>query len=347
MTFHGRNGALLTALCTAFALAFAGSASAAHDLKIYKAEKHLDLVSDSKAYNLSCDPGDYAVDGMWRIDHGDQDDDDLYPQSIGRAVDVLEAYPTSDDTYHFQFYKNVIGRAQIKVFLTCVGAKTYSADGHDHTLSYTQPTSGAFVAGVANDQAAVFGQDNICPKDTFISGTGFKIDYTPDLDGDPSPYVARMFRSTLSDDGTPQSRLRGWKWSFANGAFTTVDYYAHCLAKKVPAAGTPPEKHKIIYRFQGQGTSATVPQSETLGNGVSTKRISCASHYKAVVAGFELIGGQGSANDPFLAAAGPAYWYLGMDPQPKSRDFRFLNTSSPYADGSAELVAICLNYRTT
>jgi hypothetical protein len=346
MTFHGRNGALLTALCTAFALAFAGSASAAHDLKIYKAEKHLDLTADETSYDLSCDTGDYAVDGMWRIDHGDQDDDDLYPQAIGRAVDVLEAYPSSDDTYHFRFFKNVIGRAQVKVFLTCVGAKTYSADGHDHTLIYTKPTSGAFAAGVANNQAPIFAQNNICPKDTFISGTGFKVDFTPDGDGDPSPYTARLFQSTLSDVASPPSNLRGWKWSFAGGAFTTVDYYAHCLAKKVPLAGG--EKHKIIYRFQGQGTT-TGPDVEAISTGVQTARISCASHYKAVVAGFQL-GSPGASQgpatmDPFLGVNGPGWWYLGMDPQPKSRDFRFLNaTGSPF---NAELVAICLNYRTT
>lgn len=344
MTIHGRDGALLTALCAAFALALSGSALAAHDLKIYKVERQVDLVSDFTTVDLKCDTGDYAVDGMWRIEHGDQDDDDLFPQAIGRAVDVLAAFPkadtgspAADSIYQFDFYKNVIGRAQAKVYATCVGARSYSADGHSHPLVYTKAAAAPFVAGIAPAQTPVYAQSNICPAGTFVAGTGFKVNFTPDADGDPAPYVGRMERSTLFD-----SSLRGWKWSFSSGP--SVDYYAHCLAKKVTPAGG--EKHKIIYRYQGQGSTSS-PLSTSIGNGVSTKRISCASHYKAVVAGFEIVGGPGSAPDPGTGGSSPAYWYLGMDPNPKSRDFRFLNTSSPFAAGTVELVAVCLNYRTT
>ena len=93
MRTHGRTRLLIGVLSLAFA-ALPASAMAAHDLGIYKVEKHVDLDSDETIVDLSCYANDFALDGMWRIDHADQDEDDTHISFLGRAVDVEWAYPT-------------------------------------------------------------------------------------------------------------------------------------------------------------------------------------------------------------------------------------------------------------
>lgn len=70
-----------------------------------------------------------------------------------------------------------------------------------------------------------------------------------------------------------------------------------------------------------------------------------------IVAGFSLHPPVPTMADPntsdFPGLFVPKWWYLGMDPQPKARDFRFLNSDSVASVGLPDLYAICLNYRTT
>ena len=77
------------------------TAIAGHDLVMYKAEIQVDLVSDKQDHTVSCDVGDHVLDGMWRVDHADQDDYVAELPLIAGAVDVLQAYPSSDRTYTF------------------------------------------------------------------------------------------------------------------------------------------------------------------------------------------------------------------------------------------------------
>src|SRR4051794_22791156 len=85
--------------------AMAGGKS--HLLGNYKVEKHIDLEGEEGTYTLSCNGTDIAVDGMWRIDNVDQDNDwvDPYTPTGNPANDVLlsvqavAAYPTSNSTY--------------------------------------------------------------------------------------------------------------------------------------------------------------------------------------------------------------------------------------------------------
>jgi hypothetical protein len=346
MQIHGRTRALIGVLATAFALVIPASALAAHDLGIYKVEKHFDLDSDDLSIDLSCKTGDYALDGMWRIDHADQDDDDLNDTAIGRAVDVLEAWPSAIDTYTFHFVKNAIGRAQIKVFATCIRNDTHSASGHSHTLTYTQATGYARPAGNTVNGATPwsnspgFGQwsdSTICPSKTMVAGTGFRILYTPDAEGDPTPYLGHLSASWPTNANT--TSVRGWEWAFDLSLDTaaSVKFYASCLARLVPQ-GASTEKHKLIYRYQS--SSATLA-----ANKVSNPRHSCGAAYKAVVAGFDFQASLASVVDPFDGVSRKNPWYLGMNPQPKSRDYRFLNASG--GTPSVDLYAICLNYRTT
>lgn len=337
MRIHGRNRALIGVLAATFMVAIPGTAFAGHDLGIYKVEKHVDLDSDEQAVDISCNNGDYALDGMWRIDHADQDDDDLYVSSIGRAVDVLEAYPldgpaagTNYDSYHFLFEKNAIGRAQVKVFLTCIGKQTEQSDGHSHLLDVVVQPTHTNLAGVGDYDTT----NTACPINSFIAQTGYSI--APSVTG-PNPYVGHLSESI------PYANSRGWTWKMdlSQEPAAVVTYYWSCVKRKLIAAGG--ENHKLVYKNQG-------PESNSIpGNKVTTKRLECKSAYKAVVAGFSFYPAPSSIgfdpNPDFASFKVPKHWWLGMDPQPKNRDFKFLNSEA--APFNVDLRAICLNYRTT
>src|SRR3954454_8051099 len=100
---------------TAFALALPASAHAggAHLLRLYKVEKHVDLEGDAQ-YTVKCPNGDYATDGMWRVDQVDQDND--LPGNIKEYVAVYAAYPDSSDKseYHFKLENLAGGDSQVK-----------------------------------------------------------------------------------------------------------------------------------------------------------------------------------------------------------------------------------------
>ena len=65
--------ALLLTVAGALLLPAIASASPTHFTKVYKIEKQLDLNGHQSAHeHLYCEAGDYAIDGMWRVDNVDQ-----------------------------------------------------------------------------------------------------------------------------------------------------------------------------------------------------------------------------------------------------------------------------------
>jgi hypothetical protein len=349
------------------ALALPSTALAGHDLVIYKQEAHVDLSADELVTSVSCNPGDHVLDGMWRIDHADQDDYVPGLELISGAVDVISAYPSSDSTYTFSFVKNAIGRAQVKIFVTCLAAKT-SGDAHQHTLnafvksdgttpalaSYDSTTQtvtgvGGFLKTTANATA--------CPAGTRLVSPGFQS--TNITDGtnptDPSAGMMRLYKSSSSNGND-------WQWKWENSALPTgykvdVTAYWRCLKIKVPQSGF--DKHKLIFKFKN-------PKTFNPGkNKVSEGQYNCGDHYKAIVAGFTIgdddggtVGpaavdvasfasdGSGLFSTPPSGSAFNNVFYLGMDPRPKTRAFRFSNRSTTRTY-DVILRALCLNYRTT
>jgi hypothetical protein len=348
MHIHGRNRVLLGALIAAFALLIPANAFASHDLGIYRVEQQVTLDSDQQTADLSCDAGDIALDGMWRVDHADQDDDDLYKTALGRAVDVLEAYPKLGfgvasnghrDTYHYLFEKNAIGRVQLKVFMTCIRQDTHQTSGHSHAIQVTNFTSGGGDPGTFSSTP--------CNVKEFVSTPGFKIAWTGEPGTDPVPYLGRVSTSWPTPTPTPSSttsNMRSWDWVIDLSQDTgtpSVTYYWSCVKRALPLSGG--ERHKLVYRYDGQLTHSIGASS------VQTVRQSCGAAYKAVVAGisfpFSNAFTDPNTDYPFATFPEPYVWWLGMDPQPKSRDFKFLNADS--AAHNVKTAAICLNYRTT
>ena len=372
MSHHGRRGALAIAATLVCALALPSTALAGHDLVIYKQEAHVDLSADDYTTSVSCNPGDHVLDGMWRIDHADQDDYIPGLELISGAVDVTSAYPSSDSTYTFTFWKNAIGRAQVKIFVTCLANQT-SGDAHQHTFASTgvQPNlsftkADATSTGFDTSTQTVTGTGTLikttanaatCPNGYRLVSPGFQTTNIKDNLGnatDASAGMMRLFKSTSSNGND-------WQWKWENSALPTgykidVTVYSRCLKVKVPVNGF--DKHKLTFRFKN-------PKTFNPGkNRVSEGQYNCGDHYKAIVAGFSIPeddGGTGPAavdvasygsdgsglfSTPPSGSAFNNVFYLGMDPRPKTRAYRFSNRSTTRTY-DVILRALCLNYRTT
>lgn len=338
MTIHGRRSALLVALGAVFVVPGPGTALAGHDLGISKVEKQVDLTARTTTVELRCYPGDYAMDGMWRIDAVDQDARDLFVTAIGRAVDVQAAYPIVGTTanpgmhrdgYRFTFLKNATGRVQLKVFATCLQPKTV-VNGHRHAITVDRK-------GPIDDPDGAYVTSPTCGRGEFVAQPGFEVlNANP---GAPDPFIGHVWASYPSTTTT-------WSWALdlSQDATTTshVNFYWSCVDKQLLNAGGT--RARLVYRLKT--TTVGLPAQN-----VTTRRIQCPSLYKAIVAGFRFPGpiASGPGWDPNPAFASfilPKQWWLGMDPQPRNRDFRFLNSDTATFNGTV-LSSLCLNYRTT
>lgn len=319
-------------------LALPGAAHAGHDLSFYKAEAQVDLESDEKTVDLACNPGDPVLDGMWRIDHADQDDDDMWLTAIARSVDVVRAIPIDGSTYRFTFVKQAIGRVQAKVFVTCLKAKSSMNAGHKHAFVLTDYFNQTDVSAWNNTEFTPDWDwipdngDPACPAGYWAVSPGFE--FTSPAYDVLEPGSFRMYRSQYSD-----YKMRNWTWAFqfpASGGKVSLRLRCLRIAIDTIAYGTGTERHKFVGKYMQYSPTF---KKKRVYEGQST----CGSHYKAVVSGFAI--------DPTLVGAGlndwPAtkLWYLGMDPRIKTRALKVLNSG-----GTNQLVdmrTLCVNYRTT
>lgn len=336
MHSHRWSRARLAALTVAlFALAVPGSALAGHDLTVYKAEKQVDMDSDEVTVDLGCKSGDHVLDGMWRVDHADLDHDDNWITAIARAVDVTTATPIDGSTYRFHFVKQAIGRAQLKVFVTCLASETSKDRGHQHPIvvtdffnqTQTQWNNTAITPDWDWDPA---NGETACPAGSWAISPGFEFT-APAWD----EMEAGSFRPYQSEYAS--YRMQNWTWAFqfpASGG--TVNLRMRCLRMRVTAAGTPAESHRLVTRYQQ--FSPTIR-----GRRVDEGQAICGEMYKAMVSGFAI--------DPSFVGPGlndwrtTKLWYLGMDPRLKSRSLRILGSGRDKQP--IDTRTLCLNYRTT
>jgi hypothetical protein len=328
-------------------LCLPGSALAAHDLRLYKVEKQVTIDSDGETETVSCtSPNDYALDGMWRIDHVDYDEDVLFKDLI-ISTDVLQAENDAVDksTYNFAFTKNAIGRVQLKVFIACLENRTASDASHTHGFTVSAQKTISAVGVPAGDHT--FGDDLVgpnphpfavdadagpagnqaCAKDQVVVSPGFTVSPTGTDPEVPDQY-GRPIASTLAGAPNPSgsANRNSWRWRFRIAQPVDIRVSVRCLTIKVGPASSGTSKHKLIVKRNKDVTKSFGP------NAVSEQSLICGDHYKAVVAGWHL-------NSPDYE------WFLGMDPRLKSRAYRVFNSDG--VSHTVDLAALCFNYRTT
>jgi len=113
---------------SAFAGNSAGGVAQRHLLDMYKVEQFVGLDAGDSADGLQvkCPNGDYAVDGMWRIDqvnfNAQIDDQGPFGDwNRYNGVDVFQSESVAKDTWEFTLVNNTDEDAQAKVWVTCLG----------------------------------------------------------------------------------------------------------------------------------------------------------------------------------------------------------------------------------
>lgn len=306
-----------------------------HEVYMYKVEKQVDLgeFPDGDTHDhLYCNDGDIALDGMWRVDHVDQydpsdaDPDDPVTYNDERDVVVYASYPdgADDRKWHFRLENLAQGSAQVKLFITCVRGHTEATANHAHDVVisqvYTDSSHNALVAG-ANE----FDFNGTCDPGYYAAAPGFNF---------KNDEYNQIFRSW------PITGARSWHWAFkVTDPNPDLDVYVRCLRKKVSSEFGPgaskKHTHQIPMTFRpglGGFSTTVAPQDRSV-----ERRFDCDQgagdyhNYKAMVGAFWI-------EDPFHT------WFLGMDPRPKQRAFRFLWDGG--GSNQIYLGALCVRART-
>src|SRR4051794_7181082 len=324
---------VLGAIAALAAMALPSSASAkAHLLKLYKVEKHVDLTGQDDIYTVTCPDGDLALDGMWRIDNVDQDNDYTYdPFPTGNpGFDVLRSVrptmsrATSDSSFDFSFTPLSGGDVQIKLWVTCLGKKT-SPNGHFVTWDIVPGGS------TSVDDTAMLGSGTAtgaCPNGIVVQ-PGFQV-----MAGDADLVTSRP---TSPADTTWQ-----WRWDFVGVSPFQANLYWNCLDLRSNPAPDG-HRHRIVKQFRsndpGAPYNSTISSSPPLilHHAVREATLHCGDHYKGMIGGWNH--GFGHAGYGFL-------WYLGMDPRIKSRSFKWINAHG-VNDYRPDLYLVCFKDKTT
>jgi len=318
----------------------AGASKHKHEVTMYKVEKNVklagvdsDTVGDSLTQSLSCSPGDFILDGMWLISSVDQyqptppdpdDDDPLFPgggstSSDARDVYVAASYPSTTGSWFFQFENHAQGDAQLKIYATCIKNKT-EANKHVHSIVTTnfgnsgaQLTTqvGAFSKYMWENPSAACGAEQffVAPGFKFNSGSGRLVSSKPIYSG------------------------LGWHWEFASATAPTVTLYGMCLDRKV--ASYAGHRHVIAMKELPDlaGYNATIPVGDpTQAQFTCDQDYSEYHGYKAMVGWFDMTDWQHN-------------WFLGMEPRPKTRAYKFWNPGP--GSNHVRLGALCINSRTS
>ena len=297
MSMLRRTASLLMIAAFTLALPATSAHAGAKFLRMYKVEKHVDLEGDS-VYNLKCPDGDFAIDGMWRIDQVDQDPD--LPGDIREYVAVYAAYPDSGNKslYHFKIENLAGGNAQMKLFLTCLGHNTepnsYQVEWSLSNRKVDNHSGGPGLGSgfMPGGQQCGSGEQAVSPGFEFTSGVG------------------RLVGSRTSFGGSEPPLGRNWSQVFVLDEPSNWKTYMRCLDTK-SQPGPAGQRHRILARYAGGPTSNLT----MLGAGLTKEHQAvCGDHYKGMVHGFDT-----------TPAYAPYLYFWGMDPRIKARAYQFFN----------------------
>ncbi|MCW2967240.1 MAG: hypothetical protein JWM71_1012 [Solirubrobacteraceae bacterium] len=330
--------------------AFAG---ASHLLGSYKVEKHIDIDGEDGTYTVKCNGNDIAIDGMWRIDNVDQDNDYVYDTAptgnpawdVLNSVEPVSAYPTSATTFTFEFLPLSGGDVQGKLFLTCLPKHVVVNNGHTHqwlitgnTINSDDTPSVAAPSSPNTYTNWTHTQDTPCSNGEIAIAPGFR-------------WFGGAYGKPYKRFPTPSTSQRSWDWGFFTATGGHVKTYWECLQLLTDynQPATPHHRHRLVYTFRNATTPANAPLP---GNAVTEVQVICGEHYKAMLGAWDL--GYSSYvwdNGPLLGPPNGDYykklWYLGMDPRPKTRAFKILNTGPASVASGTKFGSLCFKDSTT
>ena len=330
-----------------------------HDVTIYKVEKFVKLKgvathtpgSSTFDGSLSCTaPTDHALDGMWLVqsvdryeppyvDPNDPDDDPEIPPisdpppAPGEFNDLRDvftwwSYPETGAgngaKWAFKLQNFAQGDAQVKLWITCVKGSTSATNVHAHKI---QVSDGVMAPGpnTVNGRGSYEWQWGCPTNDSYFVAPGFKI--------------TNMVRSRLVASYPKRvGGLEKWVWDFYGPGGSTMNYYGKCIYRETSAELGNPNTHRHAIRMQHMPSYTGTHYDYSPGEHPERVRYTCDEDnpdfhgFKAAVGWFWM-----EHHEHF--------WFIGMEPQPKTREFSFWNTH--HADPQHVAIgAFCINSRT-
>jgi hypothetical protein len=302
-----------------------GGAASRHLLDMYKVEQFvgLDAGDSADGLQLQCPNGDYAVDGMWRIDqvnfNAQIDDPGPYGDwNRYNGVDVTQSESVAKDTWEFTLVNNTDEAAQAKVWITCLGRQT-APDTYRHKLTMSDLHSATdYIA--PGDVRELNAGNYKCAPDEIVVAHGFNTDGG----------VVKMYRSW--PDG---NSLRRWEFGFYGITDPNVSTSVRCLKIQTDWAGPKNHRHSLRVRFR-QNQPTLTPDF------VNAVKVDCGDTEKGLLGAFDVRYPRNWGAD----YDSHQLWYLGQEPQIKSRVFHIQNhsDSTPY---NAMIGLVCFDDRTS
>lgn len=353
------------AAIAAFGVPSTALAGKSHHLSPYKVEQHVELEGEDNEYTIDCKAGDIAIDGMWRIDGVDQDNDWQDPNEelaahwapvldggigtspdhfILKSVRPLAAYAdaVNKGRYHFEFTPLSGADVQLKLFLTCL-PQPLTGSGHTHNWQFTTTpnqqttTTVPTVLPAPNAAATETGAAN-CPAKTILIQPGFRTTST-----EQHLIYSRPYPSGPTWNG------RRWGWTFFQNPVTapnpTLTWRCIDIRTSVPNVGGT-HTHRFVFNKRETEFDGSLDKPEFGPQQTGERQQHCGEHYKALLGGFDI-------TESFVPEfVGPPHvpahmgmYFLGMDPRPKTRAFRFVNLHNASFDVTT--AAVCFKDRTT
>lgn len=314
-------GSLLALALPATAVAAGTNSSAQkHELRMYKVERFVavDAVDYNDQVDLSCNGDDIAVDGMWRIEEVHYNPQ-IHEFAFNRYADVsvFRSFSTGDGDWRFGVRNDTEEVAQVKLWVTCLGRSTEGAEeGHRHDFTVT-PLRESTVALAAGSVTELDAGNETCAADEVGIAAGFDV---------AAAAPVRLYRSWPG-----RADLRSWKLGFYAPEDPNVTTSLRCLNFRTTRAGVRNHRHALRWRLAKFTTSLSKDY-------VHTPKQDCGQIEKALIGVFDIRGSYGwgaGYGDHWL-------WFLGMEPQIKSRVFHVWNHSKTNAY-QATFGAICVN----
>lgn len=302
-----------------------GSTAERHQMSMYKVEYDMSLDAvDVQSTQLDCNGKDLALDGMWRVTYTDfnpQLDDEAPPGGWNdyNGVHVWDSHSVGQGKWRFKIYNETSETAQVKLWITCLNYKVAPADrdAHRQTLSIGPLETANHTFG-GHTPVSVKAAQHTCPSDTIAVAPGFEL----------TQGNVGVWRSAPH-----HPNLRSWSWGFYQQGPTKVTTSIRCLDLPSSTTATPSHFHRLVVTARSH-TVATQPGI------VNHVKFDCSPYEKAMVGIFDIRLGNawGSPWDQHFL------WFLGMEPQIKSREFKIWNVDA-VTPWTARFGAVCVNDR--
>lgn len=302
-----------------------GSTAERHQMSMYKVEQDMSLDAvDIGTTSLTCPKGDLAVDGMWRVTYttfNPQLDDEAPAGGWNdyNGIQVWDAHSVGQTTWRFTVYNDTSETAQVKLWITCLNRKVQPADrdAHVHKLVLGPLKTATHSFGGTSPVSYKAG-GHTCAADEMAVAAGFWV----------TQGNVRVYKSVPM-----ASDLRAWEWGFYPQASSQVQTSVRCLKLDSTDDATPTHHHALVTDLR----EATLPTTPNL---VNRPGFECGQLEKALLGLFDVK----LANAWTAPFAGHHLWYLGQEPQIKSRVFKVWNVDA-VTPWTARIGAVCVNDR--